>query len=351
MPTFTVDTRPGSEHAIVGVAEKGIGVFGRSDKSTGTGGKSDSGVGVHGVSNAGPGVRGDAENGDGVFGFSETHIGVHGMTDSGSGVIGTSEKGVGVWGRSNDSSGVGGKSINGIGVHGVSREGPGVRGDADNRAGVLGFSKTAIGIHGVSETGEGIHGETASPTVAAIAAFNLNPEGTGAALFGKKEGSKGHAGFFVGNVHIAGNLTTDGDIFLQNADCAEDFDIAGANSVEPGTVMVLGDDHALTECHKPYDKRVAGVVSGAGDHKPGIVLDKRRSSRKRQPIALLGKAFCKVDAQFGAIETGDLLTTSSTPGHAMKASDQLKAFGAVIGKALRPLMDGRGMIPILVALQ
>jgi hypothetical protein len=35
----------------------------------------------------------------------------------------------------------------------------------------------------------------------------------------------------------------------------------------------------------------------------------------------------------------------------MKAVDPIKAFGAVIGKALRPLKSGSGMIPILVALQ
>jgi hypothetical protein len=58
-----------------------------------------------------------------------------------------------------------------------------------------------------------------------------------------------------------------------------------------------------------------------------------------------------VDAQYGAIEVGDLLTTSSTPGHAMKTCDPLKAFGAVIGKALRPLTEGQGLIPILIALQ
>jgi hypothetical protein len=66
---------------------------------------------------------------------------------------------------------------------------------------------------------------------------------------------------------------------------------------------------------------------------------------------LLGKVFCKVDAQYGAVEVGDLLTTSPTPGHAMKASDPAKAFGAVIGKALRPLTEGHSLIPILIALQ
>jgi hypothetical protein len=58
-----------------------------------------------------------------------------------------------------------------------------------------------------------------------------------------------------------------------------------------------------------------------------------------------------VDTRFGSIDVGDLLTTSPNPGHAMKASDPLKAFGAVIGKALRPLNEGQGLIPILIALQ
>ena len=35
----------------------------------------------------------------------------------------------------------------------------------------------------------------------------------------------------------------------------------------------------------------------------------------------------------------------------MKATDQQRAFGAVLGKALRPLASGSGLIPILVALQ
>jgi hypothetical protein len=69
------------------------------------------------------------------------------------------------------------------------------------------------------------------------------------------------------------------------------------------------------------------------------------------PVALMGKVFCKVDAQYSPIEVGDLLTTSPTLGHAMKAGDPLKAFGAVLGKALQSLKEGTGMIPVLVALQ
>jgi hypothetical protein len=152
-------------------------------------------------------------------------------------------------------------------------------------------------------------------------------------------------------INADGVVTVAQEIRLTNADCAEDFDIANADLLEPGTVMVLGDEGSLHQSRKPYDKRVAGVISGAAGYKPGIVLDKRQSKNNRQPVALLGKVYCKVDTRYAPVEVGDLLTTSSTPGHAMKASDRRQAFGAVIGKALRPFSSGQGLIPILIALQ
>lgn len=69
------------------------------------------------------------------------------------------------------------------------------------------------------------------------------------------------------------------------------------------------------------------------------------------PLALIGRVMCKADAGFGSIQVGDLLTTSATPGYAMKASVPSRAFGAVLGKALRPLKMGRDLIPVLIALQ
>ena len=81
------------------------------------------------------------------------------------------------------------------------------------------------------------------------------------------------------------------------------------------------------------------------------MLGKRPSTKTPVQVGLVGKVYCKVDAQYGAIRVGDLLTTSATPGHAMKAADAVRAFGAVIGKALRNHDTGLGMIPILIALQ
>lgn len=154
-----------------------------------------------------------------------------------------------------------------------------------------------------------------------------------------------------GNHICKGNITAF-DVNLSGADCAEDFDVAAKQgTVDPGTVMIIDGAGALRPCEDAYDRKVTGVISGAGNYKPGIVLDKHPSATYRLPLALVGKVYCKVDAAFGSIEVGDLLTTSATHGHAMKANDPARAFGAVIGKALKPLVTGRGLIPILVALQ
>jgi hypothetical protein len=82
-----------------------------------------------------------------------------------------------------------------------------------------------------------------------------------------------------------------------------------------------------------------------------LILDRRTTSSNRLPIALIGKVICKVDADLGSIEVGDMLTTSSTLGHAMRVLQPSRAFGAVLGKALQALKSGRGEIPILVMLR
>lgn len=202
----------------------------------------------------------------------------------------------------------------------------------------------------------------------------LGRDGNGGQLFLKDDtgtdtivlnGTTGNIGLGkngrAGNVFVKNNAGANtielsggtGDIILRNADCAEEFDISEEieDEVEPGTVMVLDSEGKLRQSTEAYDKKVAGVISGAGDYKPAIVLDRQSSQNLRVPVALMGKVYCKVDAQYGAIEVGDLLTTSSTPGHAMRADDYQQGFGAVIGKALKPLKTGCGLIPIIIALQ
>ena len=174
------------------------------------------------------------------------------------------------------------------------------------------------------------------------ATLALNPQGGNVGIGTVKPNS---------TLTVQGDVSVTGDVILTGADCAEEFDVTEAMNIEPGTVVVIAQDGSLQQSQQAYDKRVAGVISGAGDYQPGLVLDRKQARQNRAPVALVGKVYCKVDAQYAPIEVGDLLTTSPTPGHAMKATDRLQAFGTVIGKALRPFGTGQGLIPILIALQ
>jgi hypothetical protein len=270
----------------------------------------------------------DQKGGAGVVGVSTNWIGVHGQ----------SKTSFGVFGQSGDKMDL---KTNAAGVAGVSANSWGVYGDTSQIGG--------YGVYGHSKFFDGIKGE--SDSTAGVAGIGYGPDSMG--IYG--QGGK-WAGWFQGDVSVTG------DIILQNADCAEDFDIVEDN-VESGTVMVLTENSSLKSSHQEYDKKVAGVISGAGGYKPAFVLnritqslnenqsDKNLNNKKRLPIALMGKVYCKVDARQAAIEIGDLLTTSSTKGYAMKVEDPMKAFGAVIGKALGSIKEGLGMIPVLVTLR
>lgn len=146
-----------------------------------------------------------------------------------------------------------------------------------------------------------------------------------------------------------GNMRVSGDITLPGGDCAEQFRVA--DDSDAGTVMVIHSPDTLDASTLPYDSRVAGVISGGGGLRPGVILAGRDKHPSCRPVAINGTVFCKVDASSAPVNAGDLLVTAGTRGHAMKALDRDRAFGAVLGKALSPLAHGVGSIPILVSLQ
>lgn len=336
-----------SAAGVLGESKTGRGVVAISDSDYGLRAASRASAGIRGSSVEGRGVEGWATGSEGVVGISTTGNGVWGQTEgTGIGVLGTSAGGSGVQGISTAAAGVHGESTTGRGVVAISQEDYGLRASSTKSAGIRGSSTEGRGVEGWATNLEGVVGISANGT-----GVWGQTEGEGIGVAGSSKGGIGIHGkggrlaaLFEGDVEVTG------DIRLTNADCAEDFDIVGGR-VEPGTVMILCDEGGLRQSDRPNDRRVAGVISGAGDFRPGLVLDTHSSSRNRQPVALLGKVFCKVDAQYGPVAVGDLLTTSATAGHAMKAVDSASAFGAVIGKALRPLSNGQALIPILIALQ
>jgi hypothetical protein len=298
-------------------------------------------VGVYGKSAQYNGVRGEGNNanhaavvgvhnngGWGMYGLSSGNGVVGDSTAAGAGVFGRSAAWDGVHGETSVStaSGVAGVNLNttgGFGVYGESRGG-------------------GVGVWGKSASFEGVHGESGSAVSAGVAGINTT---TGIGVYGRSLGG-GYAGAFDGKVRVSVLEITGG------ADLAEPFPMK-EEQIDQGSVVVIDKEHAgrLRMSTHAYDKRVAGIVSGANGINPGISLTQEGAMEQGQNVALTGRVYVKADASFGEIEPGDLLTTSDTPGHCMKVAEHSKAQGAILGKAMSALKDGQGMVLVLVTLQ
>jgi hypothetical protein len=136
------------------------------------------------------------------------------------------------------------------------------------------------------------------------------------------------------------------------ADLAEPFQLS-STAIAKGSVVIIDPENPgkLKLSDQSYDQRVAGVVSGANGINPGISLHQEGLLEGGQNVALSGRVYVLADAENGAIQPGDLLTTSDTPGHAMKVSNHYKAQGATLGKAMSGLKEGKGLVLVLVTLQ
>lgn len=140
------------------------------------------------------------------------------------------------------------------------------------------------------------------------------------------------------------------------SDLSEQFEVnSNATLTEAGSVVCIDVQNPgeLVVSGKAYDRTVAGIISGAGGLQTGMLMGQKSSiADGAHPVALTGRVYCKVDATTAAIEPGDLLTTSTTLGHAMKVLDYQMAQGAILGKAMTPLAQGeKGLVLVLVSLQ
>jgi len=210
-----------------------------------------------------------------------------------------------------------------------------------------------------------------SAAAATIRAYNTNDDGP--ALLGKVNGSYACAlftnngtgdiirGFAGPDTNLRFQVTNSGKVVCTElqitggSDLAEHFDVThNGSGVRPGMVVSIDPERPgqARICTAPYDTCVLGVVSGANGVKPGLMMNQEHSvADGAHPVALTGRVYCWCDASGGPIKPGDLLTTSPTPGHAMKAVDRARATGAIIGKAMTPLNEGRGLVLVVVNLQ
>jgi len=129
--------------------------------------------------------------------------------------------------------------------------------------------------------------------------------------------------------------------------------VGSREDYQPGDVLVIDEakSRSFRRSSQPYSTAVAGIYST----KPGVLATPNPvydpHSSDEIPLAVVGIVPCKVSAENGPIERGDLLVTSSTLGHAMKGTDRMRMLGAIVGKALDPLPQGTGVIRVLVTLQ
>ena len=139
------------------------------------------------------------------------------------------------------------------------------------------------------------------------------------------------------------------------AERVTDLPTSRSEEVTPGSVVCIDANSPgeLITSSKAYDRTVAGIVSGAGGLNTGLLMGQEGvPTHGKHPVALTGRVYCKVDATNAAVVPGDLLTTSSTEGHAMKVTDHAQAMGAIIGKAMSSLDEGEtGLVLVLVSLQ
>ncbi len=164
------------------------------------------------------------------------------------------------------------------------------------------------------------------------------------------------AGETIFNVDNGGTTTVEVLQITGGADLAELFEIgdAAGQSPEPGTVVCLDPIHPgqLIVCDEAHDKKVVGVVSGAGEVAPGMIMGHDGTiADGHYPVALTGRVYVWVDATDQPIQVGDMLTPSNTAGYAMKVTDHGQAQGSIIGKAMTELPSGQGLVLVLVTLQ
>jgi hypothetical protein len=156
---------------------------------------------------------------------------------------------------------------------------------------------------------------------------------------------------FTGTQTVVGDVSVTGNLAAKYQDVAEWVDVNEPTA--PGSVVVAdpAGRNRVKVSAEAYDTGVLGAVS----RQPGLVLGE--SGPNKAMVAQSGRVMVNVDATYGAIAVGDLLTTSPTPGHAMRSEPLnlngmlLHRPGTVLGKALEPLAAGRAEILVLITLQ
>ncbi|WP_419623191.1 hypothetical protein, partial [Thiolapillus sp.] len=212
-----------------------------------------------------------------------------------------------------------------------------------------------ISIEGEEAPGDGA--QILMYNTSGVQTLQIDSDSTTAGGYIQLYDSAGHATITLdGETGGDGRITTQELAITGGSDLSEQFDInAPKTPVEAGMLVSIDPQNPgkLIPSDEPYDRKVAGIVSGAGGVKPGMMMGQNGTiANGEYPVALSGRVYALADtSEGGEIKPGDLLTTSRIPGYAMKATDAEKRSGAVIGKAMTSLKTKKGLVLVLVSLQ
>jgi hypothetical protein len=118
---------------------------------------------------------------------------------------------------------------------------------------------------------------------------------------------------------------------------------------DTGVIGVVALDAGVVVGTRPPDARISRMQNSEVEGPAGEDIEAGTAPSHRAAVGVAGVVTCNVDAAYGAIWPGDLLVTSPTPGHAMRADAPLP--GTTLGKALEPLREGVGTIKVMVMLR
>jgi hypothetical protein len=248
-------------------------------------------AGVYGTAKAQPGVIGFSTSGDGAWGLSFTGTAIRAVSFFGPGIDSFSGARTGV-------SGVVNAPGPGVGMNLPTIAG--VVGTAAQRPGVIGTSNALMGIYGFSTSNAGVVGQTANPS--------------------------SFAGFFAGNVHMTGTLTSDSvkgavvpfpDGTKRLLVCMESpepwFEDFGAGKLKRGRAVVRvdrdfakvikrGDYHVFLtprgDCRGLYVRRQGGASFEVREHaggKSSVAFSYRIVGRRKDIRA--HRRFAKIDTR------------------------------------------------------
>ena len=150
----------------------------------------------------------------------------------------------------------------------------------------------------------------------------------------------------AGSLFLDQGITAAGQLVTKDnaADLAEDFNVL--DDAAAGDLVSAAGGPDVIKSSGPYEANILGVI--ASD--PAIILRLYSSDgvallANPKPVALAGRVPVNVTNENGPIQVGDYITSSSTPGHGMKATEA----GPVIGMALENLDEATGQVLIKVA--